>query len=65
MIVRVRKDQDFTLGASKPCATCLPILKRLGVWRVHYVTREGDLVVENVREMHTDHVCAGAKYGYK
>ena len=49
-----RADRQFT--ESKPCANCTEMLKKYGVRRVVYTTREDALRREKVRDIRTDHV---------
>lgn len=57
VIVRVKKVEGYPLAMSKPCSTCLPVLKQSTVRRVYYTTDDAKLVSELVSEMETDHVC--------
>ncbi len=49
LIIRVRV--DGTLGDSRPCNTCIEKMKRAGIRRAYYSTRDGDLRCELVSEM--------------
>lgn len=42
-------------GSSAPCVRCLNTLKKCGFRRVYY-THHGDIKMEKVNEMETDHL---------
>ncbi len=49
MIIRVKG--DGTLGDSRPCNTCIEKLRKAGIRRAYYSTRDGGLNCELVGEM--------------
>ena len=48
-----------SLGMAKPCHLCLDVIKALGVKKVFYTNESGEIVMEYVSNMTTDHKCRG------
>jgi deoxycytidylate deaminase len=49
LIIRVKK--DGSLGDSRPCNSCIDKMRKAGIRRAYYSTRDGDLSCELVSEM--------------
>jgi hypothetical protein len=61
-IMVIRKNTNDKLVFSKPCASCIHILKRLCIRNVYYSDRNGNMICERVRDMVSNHTCEMQKH---
>lgn len=54
-IIVVRFDRNRLVKSARPCRDCLCAMKAYGIKKVHYTTDYGNIVVENVSDMHSIH----------
>jgi deoxycytidylate deaminase len=58
-VVRVSKTN--TLTESKPCSDCLSFIKRIGVKKIAYTNKEGNLVLQNTKNISSTHLSHAQK----
>ena len=54
-IVVLRVNSNGKLLNSKPCYHCLQILKKIGISKIYYSTEDGEIEVQKIKNMDTDH----------
>lgn len=48
--------KEYNLTESKPCSECLTHLKKLGVNKIGYTTKNGDIIIKNINNIIPDHL---------
>ena len=57
----VRIDKHHKLMYSKPCSNCLGLLKKMGVKKIGYSDKNGNIVIENTQNIFTDYLSSAQK----
>lgn len=53
IVVRIQGD---TVGMSKPCSHCVAYLKSLHMGKIYYSYYDGQIIVEKIKRITSDHV---------
>ena len=61
-ILVVRLNKNGFLTYSRPCDHCIHILKTIGIDKIYYSDGAGNIIIEKVKYMGKQHVCAGSKF---
>jgi hypothetical protein len=61
-IIVLRVGLTGELLNSKPCMDCLKVLKMIGIKKVYYSDENGNIIVEKIKNMESNHVCRFSKY---
>jgi hypothetical protein len=56
-VLVIRRNVNGVLAFSKPCLSCIHILKRLNIRSVYYSDRDGIINREYVSQMESTHMC--------
>lgn len=59
-VIKIKKCEDgnIILVESKPCKSCLNILKKYNIGKVWYSTGNGTMKCQKTKEMETNHQCS-------
>ena len=57
----VRIDKHNNLSYSKPCSNCLGLLKKIGIKRIGYSDKNGNIIIEKLRNVLTNYLSSAQK----
>lgn len=57
----VRIDKHNKLTYSKPCSNCLGLLKKIGIKKIGYSDKNGNIVIENTQKIFTNYLSSAQK----
>ncbi len=58
-VIRVNKNNE--LLNSKPCKSCIDVMRMFGIKNIYYSTDKGDLKKEKICDIETDHLSIAHK----
>lgn len=61
-ILVIRINKNFTLKNSRPCNHCIDKLKKIGIRKVYYSNKDGNIIGEFIHNMEKLHVSQGNKF---